>query len=90
MNHNLHNINKLSTKQLVITINQLLLNDFNALISILYKLDVSEEKLKKKLKENEQIPAAEIIAELIINREAEKQAMRKQFKHYNDSNEEKW
>ncbi|HLG38949.1 MAG TPA: hypothetical protein VI461_04735, partial [Chitinophagaceae bacterium] len=45
-------------------INYLIVNDFQKLVSILYRIDVSEAKLKYLLKENAETDAALIIAEL--------------------------
>lgn len=54
--------------------------DFNKLLSILYRVDVSEEKLRKALAENKsKIPAARIIALLMIERENEKIEFRAKY-----------
>ncbi len=60
-------------------INDLILNNFERLIAILYKADVDEIKLKRILKENAGKDAAEIIASLIIERELQKIETRKKF-----------
>lgn len=60
-------------------INDLILNNFERLIAILYKADVDEIKLKRILKENAGSNAAEIIASLIIERELQKIETRKKF-----------
>lgn len=59
---------------LVKFIDDLIKNDFNRLLNILYRIDISEEKLKIKLAENKEstIQSAEIIAQLFIEREQEK------------------
>jgi hypothetical protein len=67
-------------QKLTIFLNDLILNDFQKLISILYKVDVDEKKLKKILRENTGTDAGEIIATLIIERELQKIETRKQFK----------
>jgi hypothetical protein len=59
-------------KELSTYLNHLLLNDFSALVQILYQVDVSEEKLKLVLKENTQADAGDLIAELIIERQSQK------------------
>ena len=72
---------------------QLLINeDFSKLISILYRLDISEYKLKNMLRENPAENAGLLIADLIIEREGQKIASRKQFRQQNDNlaEEEKW
>jgi len=61
-------------------INDLIRNDFQKLLRILYKIDVDEEKLKKILKEDTERDAGEIIADLILEREKQKIETRKQFK----------
>ncbi len=66
-------------QKLTIFINDLILNDFQKLISILYKVDVDEKKLKRILKENIGTDAAEIIATLVIERKLQKIETRRQF-----------
>ena len=63
-------------------IDDLIRNDFNRLVSILYRIDISEAKLKQKLAENTDntIPAAETIARLFIEREAEKILSREKYR----------
>ncbi|WP_313503249.1 hypothetical protein [Kaistella carnis] len=67
---------------LVEFIDDLIRNDFNRLLSILYRVDISEEKLKLKLAQNKetQVPSAEIIAHLLIDRAAEKMVSRKRYR----------
>lgn len=60
-------------------INRLIEMDFNRLISILYRIDVSEEKLKKALAENNDTGAGKIIAELIVERQQQKLISRKKY-----------
>jgi hypothetical protein len=62
-------------------INDLILNNFQRLVAILYKVDVDENKLKRILKENSGNDAAGIIAHLIIEREVQKMETRKQFRN---------
>ena len=63
-------------------IDDLIRNDFNRLVSVLYRVDISETKLKQKLAENTDntIPAAETIALLFIEREAEKILSREKYR----------
>ena len=72
-------------------INHLITNDFSRLIAVLYRLDISEKKLKQLLKKSINTSAGDIIAEMIIERQAEKIKTRKLFSS-NDSycDEEKW
>jgi hypothetical protein len=49
-------------------------------VTLLYRIDVDENKLKKILKEQAGTDAAQIIAQLIIEREQQKAETRKKFK----------
>lgn len=73
------------------TINHLITNDFSHLISVLYRLDISEKKLQFLLKNAGNTCAGEIIAKMIIERQLQKMETKKSFTA-NDSffNEEKW
>ena len=73
-------------------INELINNDFQKLVSILYRMDVSESKLKQLLNENPGTNAALIIADLMIERQAEKIKSRQQFskRDENINDDEKW
>ena len=73
-------------------INELINNDFQKLVLILYRMDVSEIKLKQLLTENAGTNAAVIIAGLMIERQAEKIRSREQFsrRDENISDDEKW
>ena len=53
-------------------INHLIQTNFQKLVSLLYRVDVSESKLKTLLKENADADAGRIIAELIIERQLQK------------------
>jgi hypothetical protein len=57
----------------------LLINyNFNKLVSILYRIDVSEMKLRQLLQDNPAEDAGKIIAELIIDRQLQKIKTRKE------------
>lgn len=73
-------------------INQLINRDFAQLVNILYRLDISEIKLKQVLKENPTEDAGQLIAQLTIERQLQKLKARQQFKQPDDSesDEEKW
>ena len=78
-------------QQLIDYINSLLLHDFHKLVQLLYRIDVSEQKLKAVLSENPQTDAAAIIADLIIARQEEKIKTKKSFKSDNNiAEEDKW
>ncbi|MGN6494690.1 MAG: hypothetical protein ACTHLE_22060 [Agriterribacter sp.] len=72
-------------------VGELLQTDFNALLTLLYRIDVSEEKLKLLLETNKDTDAADIISRLIVERQLQKIKSRNQFRN-NDSmsDEEKW
>lgn len=77
---------------LVDRVNDLLQRDFNKLIAILYRVDVNENKLRAMLEENEDREAAEIITDLLIERQVQKIKSREAFKQKEKdiSEEEKW
>jgi hypothetical protein len=80
-------------KDLEEKINSLMVGDFDKLISILYRMDVSELKLKQLLKENQAEDAAKIIAALMVERQVEKIKSRRQFSQRDNNNideDEKW
>lgn len=80
-------------KQLIAErINELIQNDFQKLVSVLYRMDISEEKLKSLLKDNQGIDAGHIITDLMIERQLQKIKSRRQFsKRDNNIDEnEKW
>ena len=59
-------------------IHQLINSNFNKLISILYRIDVSEIKLRQLLHDNPAEDAGKIIADLIIDRQLQKIKSRKE------------
>ena len=71
-------------------INDLINHDFNKLMRILYRVDVSEKVLKENLqKYNED--AGAIFAGMIIERQLQKMKTRERFQSNNDiSEDEKW
>lgn len=72
-------------------INHLIQKDFQKLVYILYKVDVSEVKLKQMLQADSDENTSAIIARLIIERQIQKLESRKKFTPVNDiSEEEKW
>ena len=72
-------------------INHLIIHDFNKLVSLLYRVDVNEAKLKHLLKENPGSDAGNIIADLIIERQLQKLKSRQQFRRdENIDDGEKW
>lgn len=78
--------------QLAAYINNLIQNDFDRLVSYLYRIDVNEQKLKALLQQNPSEDAGNIIAELIIERQQQKIKTREQYSRRNNNfnEEEKW
>lgn len=66
-------------ENLTVYINDLIQSDFQKLVTLLYTMDVDENKLKSLLKEKQGKDTAVIIAELVIERELQKMETRKQF-----------
>ena len=71
---------------------ELILNNFELLIQLLYRIDVSESKLKKLLLENQNEDAGKMIAALIIERQIQKiKSTKDQDNQKEDaSTEERW
>ena len=78
--------------QLAIHINQLILHNFEQLVSLLYRIDVSEAKIKTFLSRQTSENAGNIIASLIIERQIEKINSRRQARQQHDDFDEaeKW
>jgi uncharacterized protein YwgA len=78
-------------EQLSVLINQLINTDFEKLAGILYRIDVSEKKVKKLLSDNPNTDAGLLIADLVIERQTEKKKSREKFRRDSSiSDEEKW
>jgi hypothetical protein len=81
----------MSPEELSKEINQLIVHHFTALVQILYRLDVSEAKLKMVLSENPKEDAGRLIAALIIERLKKREEVRKQFPaQENIPEEDRW
>ncbi len=65
---------------LIFLINELINTDFPALVQLLYRIDIDEKKLKCHLKEQAEIDAASIIADIMIKRQLQKISAKAQFK----------
>jgi hypothetical protein len=78
--------------QLSVYINNLIRDDFDKLITYLYRIDVNEQKLKSLLQQSPNEDAGNIIATLIIERQQQKIKTRQQFNKpgNNFDEEEKW
>ena len=70
--------------KLAIYINELIDKDFNKLVNLLYRIDISEQKLKIALQnEDKTISSGKTIAKLIIERQLQKLEFRKKFSKKN-------
>lgn len=78
--------------QLAVYVNQLIQSDFQKLITLLYRIDVSETKLKQLLQQHPREDAGKIIAALIIERQLQKIQSRREFTQKNNdfTADEKW
>ncbi|MGZ8545151.1 MAG: hypothetical protein ACXWV0_07630 [Flavisolibacter sp.] len=59
-------------ERLVFFVRNLLLNDFNSLVQILYKVDVDENLLRSTLAAHPDEDAAELVTDLLVSRELQK------------------
>ena len=71
-------------------IRKLILHDFEKLIYLLYRIDVHENNLREVLNLQPQGDAANIIAEMMIDRQIQKIQLRASMKPGADCDEEKW
>lgn len=78
--------------KLISLINELINKDFDALVRLLYRIDVSEKKIRVVLDQNMETDSASILADLIIERQLQKIESRKRFSNRSspESDEEKW
>lgn len=79
-------------KKLSEEINYLINNQFEKLVYYLYRIDVNENKMRGILDKNEGENAAELIANLVIERQLQKIKSRQQFsqRDNNIDRDEKW
>ena len=92
-----HNIDiasfeQLNREELISTINDLIVTDFEKLVFVLYRIDVNEAKIKSLLATRTDTNAGELIADAIIERIQQKKVAKEIFKQQNhtESKEEKW
>ncbi|HRG83096.1 MAG TPA: hypothetical protein PLO99_11325 [Chitinophagaceae bacterium] len=72
-------------------VNQLINTDFDRLVSLLYRIDVPEKKMRYLLEQQQGENAPLLIADLIIERQLQKIESRKQFKKDDPiPDDEKW
>jgi DNA/RNA endonuclease G (NUC1) len=78
-------------EELVAHINDMLQHDFDRLLGILYRIDVSEARLRYMLQSNPDTDAATLIANLIIERQWQKIKTRQEFRRDDNIDEnERW
>lgn len=72
-------LEKLSAEDLANAINELIKNDFSKLVQLLYRIDVSETKLKYILQAHPNEDAGKLIAAVVIERLAATKKAREMF-----------
>lgn len=78
-------------RELEAHINWMIQHRFDALVQVLYRMDVEEKKLRHMLDEAGNTDAARIIAHLMIERQLQKLQTRRQFRRDHDIPEDdKW
>ncbi len=70
--------------RLIDLLNELINKDFEALIQLLYRVDVNEKKIRAYLSEKNHEDAAAVLADLIIERQLQKIESRKNYRSGND------
>ena len=77
---------------IAVRVNHLIQHDFQQLIFVLYRIDVSEQKLKLLLSQHPAEDAGKLIAAMIIERQMQKIETRQQYSKRGDdlTEEEKW
>lgn len=79
------------TELLAVQVNRLLQTNFEQLVNLLYRIDVSEKALKQLLAQHPKADAGYLIATLIIERQLQKMKTRQQYKTKDDfDGAEKW
>lgn len=73
-------------------VDDLIVSDFPKLVQVLYQMDVPELKLKSTLQQHPAADAADIITKLMLERQLQRIAARKQFSESdnNFTEEERW
>jgi hypothetical protein len=73
-------------------LNDMIVHQFSLLITALYRIDVSEQKIRQTMKENPKADAGKIIAHLVVERQKQKIKTREQFspRDNNFDEEERW
>ncbi len=66
--------------QILPHIDELLNEDYGKLLSLLYRIDIDQDFLNRKIKENPHVDTDEAITDLIIKRELQKVLIREMYK----------
>jgi hypothetical protein len=88
MEINLQSLEKLTTPNLELAINELIKNDFSKLVQLLYRIDVSEAKLKNILQAHPNEDAGKLIAVVVLERLAATKKARESFNTTNGIDDE--
>jgi hypothetical protein len=73
------------------TLNEWIRTDFNRLVQFLYRIDISEARLRLLLDENTEEDTGHLLARLVLERQWQKIKTRQQFKPDDTiSDEERW
>jgi hypothetical protein len=71
-------------------VNTMIQQNFGELVQLLYRVDVSESKLRGLLEANAGEDAATVIARLILERQWQKIETRRQYRRDVEGDEERW
>lgn len=85
-------LENIQESELADKINALISQDFGALVQLLYRIDVSEDKLRRMLADNSGEDAGRLIARLIMERQRQKMESRRKYRSddNNDTGVERW
>jgi hypothetical protein len=76
---------------LAVHINHLIQVRFHELVGLLYRVDISESRLRTMLADHQDVDAGQIIASMIIDRQLQKMETRKKFRQTGEiPDDEKW
>jgi len=72
-------------------VNAMINGDFSALVQLLYRIDISESRLRGLLQENQTSDAGQLIARLILERQWQKILTRREYSRRDTpGEEERW
>lgn len=84
-------VDQLNRDELIATVEYLIANNFERLIYALYRIDVSEAKIKSLIETNTSTNTATLIADAIIERQLEKKVAREKYQQpKRESDTELW